>query len=205
MSELADADLLTRWRGGDLDAGEVLFDRYYPMVERFFINKLASGVDDMVQETFKVIVESRDKVEHPDRFRGFIMSIAYRVFCAHLRARYRAGGEVVDLMTISVHSLSPSPSSVVAEHREQRLLLQGLRTIPVDYQVILELHYWEEMTTEEIGAVLSTPVGTIRSRLRRARELLEEAMARLSHSPGELKSTLSRLDDWARECRRNLP
>lgn len=199
-----DADLLVRWRDGDLAAGEALFDRYYPMVERFFINKLASKVDDMVQETFKVCVESRDKVAQPGRFRSFIMTVAYRVLCAHLRTRYRPGAATVDLATVSVHSLSPSPSSVAAERREHRLLLEGLRAIPATYQVILELHYWEEMTTAEIGAVLEVPVGTIRSRLKRARELLEQEMARLARTPDELQSTLSRLEDWAQECREQL-
>lgn len=64
--------------------------------------------------------------------------------------------------------------------------------------------YWEEMTTEDIGAVLEMPVGTIRSRLKRGRELLEQEMERLARSPDELQSTLSRLEDWARECRERL-
>ena len=200
MYGVADAELLICWRGGDQRAGEQLFNRYYPMVERFFINKLSSEVDDLVQETFKVCVESRDRVMTPDKFRAFMMSIAYRVFCAHLRQRYRTSEDSTDWSQVSVQSLSPSPSSLVADRRELRLLLEGLREIPLDYQVILELHYWEDMTTSEIAAILSTPVGTIRSRLRRGRELLEQAMSRLAQSPDELQSTLSRLEDWARLC-----
>ena len=202
MRGVADAELLTRWRSGDQHAGEELFDRLYPMVERFFVNKLTTEVDDLVQETFRLCVECRDRVAAPDKFRGFMMSIAYRVFCAHLRERYRAEGNSVDWTTLSIKSLSPSPSSLVAERRELRLLLEGLRTIPIEYQIILELHYWEDMTTADIGAVLDTPVGTIRSRLRRGRELLEEAMTRLAQSHDELRSTLSRLEDWARACSR---
>ncbi|HWN68565.1 MAG TPA: sigma factor-like helix-turn-helix DNA-binding protein, partial [Haliangium sp.] len=81
---------------------------------------------------------------------------------------------------------------------------EALRGIPVDYQVILELHYWEQMNTEDMAEALALPVGTVRSRLRRARELLEQAMGRLAESPGELQSTLTRLDDWAERCRQEM-
>ena len=154
----------------------------------------------MVQETFKSCVESRDKVADPSRFHGFIMKVAYHVLCRYLRKHYIKKEHESNFELISIESLSPSPSSAVAKIQEQQLLLQGLREIPINHQVILELHYWEDMTTEQIGEILSVPVGTIRSRLKRARQLLEKALTRIARSPKLLESTLSRLDDWAREC-----
>ncbi|WP_275943097.1 sigma-70 family RNA polymerase sigma factor [Pseudenhygromyxa sp. WMMC2535] len=101
---------------------------------------------------------------------------------------------------VSVYDLDPGPSSVIAERQEQRLLLEGLRAISVNYQVVLELHYWEQLSTKEIAAVLGVPAGTVRSRLQRAREALEAAIGALSRSPAMLESTLTRLDDWAQHC-----
>lgn len=201
--EPSDGTLLERWRAGDTASGEALFERYYDMVERFFLNKVATGVQDLVQETFIRCVESRDRIRDDDRFRVYMFGVAYHVLSAHLRERYR-GDRVVDLHEDSVHDLAPGPGSVIAERREHRLLIEALRNIPVDDQVLLELHYWEQLTTHQMAEVLGIPTGTARGRLQRARDRLERAMQRLAESPQDLASTMARLDDWAAECREHL-
>jgi RNA polymerase sigma-70 factor (ECF subfamily) len=160
-------------------------------------------VQDRVQETFTRCVESRERIRDNDRFRMYMFGIAYNVLTGHLRERYR-GGRAVDLGEVSVCDLAPGPSSLVARRREHQLLIEGLRGIPVDDQVILELHYWEQLTTQQMADVIGIPVGTVRGRLQRARGRLEAAMQRLAESPQELSSTLARLDDWAAECRERL-
>jgi len=201
--EPSDGELLTRWRAGDTPSGEVLFERYYDAVERFFLNKVASAAQDLVQETFIRCVESRERIRDNDQFRLYLFGIAYNVLSAHLRERYR-GDRAIDLGEVSVCDLSPGPGSLVAGRREHRLLIEALRNLPVDDQVILELHYWEQLTTNQMAEVLGIPVGTARGRLQRARTRLEEVMQRLAESPEDLASTLARLDDWAAECRERL-
>jgi RNA polymerase sigma-70 factor (ECF subfamily) len=201
--EPSDGELLERWRSGDAVSGEALFERYYDMVERFFLNKVTSGVQDLVQETFMRCVESRERIRDNDRFRMYMFAIAYNVLTAYLRERYR-GDREIDLGEVSVCDVTPGPSSLVARRREHRLLIEALRAIPVDDQVILELHYWEQLTTHQMAEVIGIPVGTARGRLQRARTRLEEAMQRLAESPQDLSSTLARLDDWAAECRERL-
>jgi RNA polymerase sigma-70 factor (ECF subfamily) len=199
----SDGELLERWRAGDLASGEELFERYYQMVERFFLNKVTTGIPDLVQETFIRCVESRERIRDNDRFRSFMFAVAYNVLNAHLRERYR-GGKELNSEEISVLDLAPGPGTLVGERREHRLLLEALRSIPIDDQVILELHYWEQLTTEQIAEVLQIPVGTARGRLQRSRTRLEEIMNRLAESPQHLNATLTRLDDWAAECRRRM-
>lgn len=199
----SDGELLERWRAGDTVSGEALFERYYDMVERFFLNKVAAGVQDLVQETFMRCVESRERIRDNDRFRMYMFAIAYNVLTAHLRERYRSD-RAIDLGEISMCDLAPGPSSLVARRREHRLLIEALRSIPVDDQVVLELHYWEQLTTGEMAEVIGVPVGTARGRLQRARARLEQEMQRLVESSPELASTLAQLDDWAAECRERL-
>jgi RNA polymerase sigma-70 factor (ECF subfamily) len=198
-----DAILLERWRRGDRAAGEMLFTRYYHPVERFFMNKVGIDSGDLVQETFIACVENRFKVSDSGKFRSYLFAVAYNVLCAHLRQAYRIGREA-DVTSSSIMDMVPSPSSMLGRRREQRLLLEGLRAIPLKYQVILELHYWEDMTTGEIAAMLDLPLGTVRSQLRRARELVEEALHRLEQSPQILHSTISHIEDWARACHSEL-
>ncbi|TMQ09276.1 MAG: sigma-70 family RNA polymerase sigma factor [Deltaproteobacteria bacterium] len=173
------------------------------MVERFFLNKVGSGVQDLVQETFTRCVASRERIKDNERFRMYMFAIAFNVLSGYLRERYR-GGRVADLSEVSICDLAPGPSSLVAKRREHRLLIEALRNIPVEDQVILELHYWEQLTTHDMAEVIGIPVGTVRGRLQRARTRLEAAMQRLAESPQDLASTLARLDDWAAECRERL-
>lgn len=198
-----DGDLLERWRGGDSSSGEALFDRYYDMVERFFINKVSNGVEDLVQETFTRCVASRERIRDNEQFRLYLFGIAYHVLTEHLRIRYRAGPPL-DVDVSSMCDLAPGPVTLVVQRREHRLLLEGLRNIPADDQVVLELHYWENLTTEDIAVVLGIPVGTARGRLQRARTKLGEVMHRLTESPHDLTSTVARLEDWAKGCREQL-
>ena len=52
----APARVLTAWRAGDREAGEALFERHYASVERFFLNKVRQGVNDLIQSTFLACV-----------------------------------------------------------------------------------------------------------------------------------------------------
>jgi RNA polymerase sigma-70 factor (ECF subfamily) len=201
--ERSDGELLERWRAGDQASGEALFEKYYPMVERFFLNKVTDGIQDLVQETFIRCVESKERIRDDDRFRSFMFAVAYNVLSAHLRERYRSGG-AINCSEVSVCDLAPGPGTLVARRREHQLLIEALRHIPIDDQVLLELHYWEQLKTQQIAEALEIPVGTVRGRLQRARARLEEVMARLAESPQDLSSTLERLDDWAAECRERL-
>lgn len=195
-----DADLLQRWRDGDMQAGEILFERYYEPVARFFRNKVSSDIADLIQETFTRCVEGRDRLQRGHRFGRFIFSVAHNVLCAHLRDKYK-GDQPVDLDQMSMEDLAPGPSSLLARRREQRLLLEALRRIPVRDQVLLELRYWEHLRTSDIAEIVDLPHATVRTRLARARELLDDAMASLARSPAELENTLANFDEWARQCR----
>ena len=98
-------------------------------------------------------------------------------------------------------SMSLGKCPVVAEHQEQRILLQALRRIPLDHQIILELYYWERMTSAEIATVLDVPHGTARTRVRRVKQLLEEQMRLLQGDRGLIESTLASLGSWAASLR----
>ena len=199
MEEDSDARLVEAWRGGDREAGKRLFERHYAGVARFFRNKVGEAGPDLIQRTFLACVEGRERFRRESSFRSYLFSIAYKIVCKYYRERRRDAGRV-DFEEESAHSLS-SPISAVAARQEQRLLLEGLRRLPVDYQVVLELHYWEGMSATELADVLGIPVGTAKTRLRRGRELLEERLRELSASAVLLQSTLANLDAWAAQLR----
>lgn len=201
MSDAAtDLELLEAWRGGDRQAGEQLFERHFDAVARFFRNKVDSGIDDLIQRTFLACIEGKDRFRGEASFRTFLFAVAHNVLRKHYRSK-RRHGDRIDFGVTSVYDLSPSPSVVIARHNEHRVLLQALRRIPLDHQIVLELYYWERLTAPEVAHVLDVPEGTARTRIRRAKQLLEEQMKRLVEDKNLLESTLVNLDSWAASLR----
>ncbi|MCB9568229.1 MAG: sigma-70 family RNA polymerase sigma factor [Myxococcales bacterium] len=197
-----DRQLLAAWRAGDLRAGEALFDRHIVAIHRFFKNKLgdSDAIEDLVQRTFMACVEGRDRFREDASFRSYLFGIAHNLLCDHFRERAR-GRRAVDVDELSAVDLGAGALTVIGQRREIRLLLEALRRIPLRFQVVLELTYWEEMSSTEIAAVLGLPAATARSRIRRARELLGESIAALAGSAELRESTTANLDRWAQELR----
>lgn len=197
---VGDVELLAQWRHGDLAAGEVLFERYYDPIARFFRTRVSGDIADLVQETFVACVEARDRVQAGGSFRAYIFSVANNVLCQHLRSKYRSD-DVVDFDHLSVEDLAPGPISQLTRRREQQLLLRALRRIPVNDQLLLELRYWQQIRTADIAKTMGLAHGTVRSRLAHARKRLEEAMAAMAGSSALLESTMANFEEWARQCR----
>ncbi|MBK7580620.1 MAG: sigma-70 family RNA polymerase sigma factor [Myxococcales bacterium] len=192
---MTDFELLRRWEGGDLDAGNELFERHFDAVHRFFANKAPSDAADLVQRTFLALLEALERFRQESSFRTFLFAIAHHELMAHWRSRSRV--ELKSSLS-SVLDLDPSPSALITRVAEERHLLEALRSIPIELQVALELFYWEGLTGPELAVVLSVPEGTARSRLRRGLELLRQRLDHLEHGPERLGSTLASLDGWAR-------
>lgn len=198
-----DEALFDAWRRGDSKAGAELFERHYPAVARFFRNKVDDDAPDLIQKTFLACLESKPKIRGESSFRTFLFSVAHNVLYKHYRGKHREGARL-DFGLTSVHDLRPGTTTVLARRREERLLLLALRRIPLEHQVLLELYFWEKLTAKEIADSLDSNEGTIRTRLRRAKQLLEQAMTALSDSPDELHGTLSNLDAWADAVRAQI-
>lgn len=197
---LSDFELLDAWAAGDRAAGGQIFRRHFRAVFRFFNNKVSGGAEDLVQQTFLGCVETHTRFRREAEFRTFVLSVARNVLYNEFRRRRRKD-DMVDFLAHSVMDLSPSPPSVVAEKNEQRLLLEALRQIPVDYQIALELQMWEGLTGPQMAQVLGLAEPGVRSRLSRAKTALKARMEALAESPSLLASTHANLAHWAKSLR----
>lgn len=196
MTERSDLELLDAWRGGDATAGSELFARHFDAVCRFFRNKVAEGTDDLIQRTFLAMVESRDRFRGDSSFRTYLFTVARNELFAHLRKSGREQARF-DPLEQSVYDLGPTPTTMVAQRKEQRLLLEALRRVPLDLQVALELFYWEDMSASELARMLELPEGTVRTRLRDGRLKLLVVVDKLRDEPRALPTTESDVDRWA--------
>ena len=193
--EADDLALLNAWCAGDASAGQALFRRHFEAVYRFFCNKVGEGVDDLVQETFVALTRARDRFRDDSKFRTFLFGIAYNQL---LKSRERGAkhGRVDAYETGRAAAAGTSPSVAMARQQEQALLLRGLSKLPLELQVVLELFYWEGCTSAQIAEIVEIPHGTVRSRLRRGRDALEEVLATLEQDPSLVQSTIAGLETW---------
>ncbi|MEM7157978.1 MAG: sigma-70 family RNA polymerase sigma factor [Myxococcota bacterium] len=196
-----DTALIEAFRAGDRNAGAKLFDRYYASVARFFRNKVGpQEANDLIQNTFLACFEGLDRMRTTN-FRSYVFAVGCNLLRKHFRTKRR---HPVDFGTVSVFDIDPSPSSVMAESERQQHLLEALRRIPIDHQVVLELFYWESMTAAEISEVIEVPVGTVKTRIRRARQLLQEKMVVVANDGPAAQCSVEDLDDWAGALRQQM-
>lgn len=192
-----DFELLEAWSRGDASAGDRLFRRHALSVLRFFRSKVPDVAEDLTQRTLLACVEATERFRKAASFRAYLFGIARNQLLMHLR-RASALKDRFELMTHSVVDTGNGAPVLVARREEQRIVLDALRRIPVDFQIALELFYWEEMPIAEIAQVLGVAPGTVKSRLSRAREMMRDQLAALTDSRQLLESTAGELDKWAR-------
>jgi RNA polymerase sigma factor (sigma-70 family) len=197
----SDDDLRLAWAGGDQRSGAVLVQRYYARVDRFFRFKVGDErCVDLTQATFLAVQEGLSRFRGESSLCTWLFGIARNKLLHHLRDHGR-DRQRFDPDHDSVADLDPSPATFVEVEQRQRLLLAALRRLTLDDQMMLELHYWERMSIAEIAEVVNRPINTVKTRMRRGRQRLEELMNELAESQEELESTRSGLGGWAERIR----
>lgn len=192
--------LLDRWCAGERDAGGELFKRYFAAVYRFFDGKADRDVDDLVQETFLACVRERRHFQRQSSFRTYLFSIARYTLYGYWRTTSRRG-QVIDFDEISLASLSTSAPGRLLRNDDHAKLLAALQQLPLEQQLLLELHYWEELERDQLAEVFEVEPATTRSRLFRARQALRERLADSSGRPDAAAPADEELDAWARSLR----
>ncbi len=186
-----DAELLGAWRSGDSAAGETLFERHFDALYRFFYNKTSAALlDDLVQDTFTACLSGVEAANTLRDFRSYLLGIARNKLIDIYRAQRRVGVE-----DISAHELGVVPVDAAERNQERRLLLRSLRRLPIESQILLELAYWEGLKDREMAELYGCPLGTIKSRIRKARISLRAAIeATLTQT--QFDSTVDSIENW---------
>ncbi len=197
-----DEELFAAWAAGDLDAGNTLFERYYKKIIRFFSNKINSGIEDLVQKTFLGLLKAKDRFRGDAKVRTYLFQIARNQLAKAYRNKSKHRD--LDMSVTSVHDLGPSLTAQVEAKHQYRLLLEGLRRLPIDDQIVFELYHIEGMTGPQVATVLGLGVPAVRGRLRRAGERLRTIIAELPSDPQELKETQTTLATWSENIRKRI-
>ncbi|MFE3451370.1 RNA polymerase sigma factor [Nonomuraea sp. NPDC059194] len=156
-----------------------LFDRYSGMLYRYVSRRLGpEPAEDLVGETFLVAFSKRHRYDtsYTDA-RPWLFGILTKLLSRHHRgeaARYRA------LLRVPQDGVAESPAERVASgvtaQAARPLLARALAALPARDRDVLLLVAWGDLAYEEVAQALSIPVGTVRSRLNRARRKVRAAL-----------------------------
>ncbi len=132
----------------------------------------AADADDLVQDCVERALRQQASLQHPERLGGWLFAILHNLHLSNLRRARRRG------TTIGLDSLADDLAlSAPPEDRNQiRDFARAMASLSDDHRQILLLVSLEGLTYREIAALLDVPIGTVMSRLARARERLRIAL-----------------------------
>jgi RNA polymerase sigma-70 factor, ECF subfamily len=147
-------------------------------------------VEDVYQEVFLVVHRRLRTFSGQCALTTWLYEICFRVAAGYRRKAYFKREELVgDWSEMdAVSSPNPSPEGNLVTARRAKQLERILDTLPLEYRVVFVMFEVEGMTTEAIAESLGAPLGTVYSRLYRARKRFARAVARLGSAQMENKS-----------------
>lgn len=179
-----DEELIAKLRVGDQAALSALYQRHRCSLFRFAMNMTAGNAstsDEVVQDSFLALIQNPAGYDPARRgLRVYLLGIAQK----QLLKRFSQNRRTVQLNDADVEFdpvwTQPQEDPLQALEREERsaLLRLAVDALPPVYREIVALCQWEEMSYEEASEVLDVSIGTVRSRLHRARTLLLEKLSR---------------------------
>jgi RNA polymerase sigma factor (sigma-70 family) len=160
----------------------ILFDRHAPSIYRYIARRVGrDAIDDLVAETFIGAFSSRLHYNLAYRdARPWLYGIATHVIGSHRREELRQFR--ISQAVWSAGAVLGHADSVAADMTAQSMsepLATALSALVAGDRDVLILLAWEQLTYEEVARALDIPVGTVRSRLHRARASVQEALASL--------------------------
>ncbi len=135
--------------------------------------------DDVAQETFVRAWSALERYDPRYSFLGWLRTIATRLALNVIdkrRRRRTEGGETFELAAEASAAPNPGPDAELEAREMGSVLEQALRELPEEFRRPLLLRTHEELSYAEIAKALAIPVGTVMSRLHRARTLLRQAL-----------------------------
>ncbi|HEY1956088.1 MAG TPA: sigma-70 family RNA polymerase sigma factor [Polyangiaceae bacterium] len=135
------------------------------------------SVDDAAQQVFWIASQKLDAIQSGSE-RAFLFSTARGVAANARRARTRSR-ETDDAPLATMADAAPNPEQAAQRSQAKRVLERVLSEMDEDTRTVFVLFELEGLTSNEIAELLSIPVGTAASRLRRAREEFQLAVTKL--------------------------
>jgi RNA polymerase sigma-70 factor (ECF subfamily) len=146
---------------------EKLVNVYYRDLYRFGLSLTGSEADaaDLTQQTFYIWANKGHQLQKAASVKGWLFTTLHREFLKTRRRRNRFPNESIDECAEDLPNVPPN----CAERIDSQTLLRILGEIAEDFRAPLVLYYMEDLSYKEIADVLALPLGTVQSRIARAK------------------------------------
>lgn len=194
MAEDTDKELVKRVQKGDLEAFDMLFSRYQGKILNLISRYVrdTEEVQDVAQEAFIKAYRALPRFRGDSAFYTWLYRIAINTAKNHLVARSRRPPSMdVDVEDADYRDdadmlrESEDPESALKRDQLKAVIDAAIGELPEDLRSALTLREFDGLSYEQIAQILECPVGTVRSRIFRAREHIEQRMRPLLSNTDE--------------------
>ena len=198
--DLGDEELLIQFLDGDAESSEDAFRslvcRHGPMVMgvcRHVLNQ-DHDAEDAFQATFLTLARKAGTIRDRRVLASWLYEVAYRIAVRARAGSARRRQQEKDGMAMTAKTFSPEQENQAAWNELRPVLHDEVNRLPDKYRLPVILSYLEGRTNEEVATLLDWPVGTVKGRLSRARDMLRSRLVRrgLALSAAFLCTSLSR-------------
>lgn len=176
-AEQDDAELVSASRAGNQDAFAILVQRHQRRVFNLVYRMLQNydEANEVTQDAFLAAWQGLSSFRGDARFSTWLHRIAYNCALKQIEQRKKDAALQVAIQEEAVDSDERIGAELEA-HDRQAVVREHISTLPAKYRIVLVLRHLQEMTYEEMAEILTMPIGTIKTHLFRARNLLKERL-----------------------------
>ncbi len=190
---MTDRECIKKAAAGDQDAFASLVERYRDRVYRLALRICVNPEDasDAAQEAFLSAWRGLPGFRGDAEFSTWLYHLTSNAAIDQLRRSRKQRGNVSlndEELGLDVPSRAPSPQDLVEDRELTGLVRQAMETLSDDHRQILALRELRELSYEEIAAMLALDLGTVKSRISRARGALRKKLLENGNLSGYLSS-----------------
>jgi RNA polymerase sigma-70 factor (ECF subfamily) len=188
--EMTDAELVVACQSGDTRAMDALLNRHRKTAE-MMLRKLApdwKDTNDLVQEVMIRVWKSVGSLRNPQSFMGWLKQIVNNIFCDELRRRPKPGQFIYLDEPVTTDAGSELGPREIADERAQPdedmlkgelsvVVMNAYKKIPADFRKAAMLRDIEGLSYEEIAVITNAELGTVKSRISRARAKMQRCIS----------------------------
>lgn len=178
MLHETDDALMALCAAGDEDAFAVIIDRYKNSLVNYLTHLVRSRdrAEEIGQEAFVRLYHNAGKYQQKERLGPYLFRIATNLVVSEVR-RERRWNLLLPRLHASVRQSDPAPDAELLTSEIQRQVQSAIERLPMFYRAPLVLFEIEEWSYEEIARALDLRLGTVKSRISRARNLMRRHLA----------------------------
>ena len=171
--------IIARARRGDADAFEQLVVAYREQVFRLALRMCGSeaDADEVAQEAFLSAWKALPNFRGESQFSTWLYQLTTHA-AIDLMRREKRQIAADDITEVSAADPAPSPQQQAERSETRQAVRDAMGQLSPEYRQIVVLRFLQELSYEEIGAVLKLPSGTVKSRLNRAKAQLKEILSK---------------------------